>query len=203
MSESNIAADAAKNSEAVETAHTSAETQDANDAEKTFPEEYVRKLREEAKSNRLRAEKLEAEKKAAVEEQLKEQNKWQELAEQKSRELKEMEQYKEKSELLQQSFDVLLKREAEGIDEDLADAIISHPTLTHEQKLERLGKLKPTSKVSPPSAPATSKAQTAHDGSELDLFKTMRFDTKKRYEIAQQNPSQFQRFREWEKTQKL
>jgi len=86
---------------------------------KMFDEAYVKELRQEAASNRIKLREFEQKQKEAEEAQLAEQKKWQELAEKRAGELQELAPYKQRYETMLETIAESNKRRIESIPENM------------------------------------------------------------------------------------
>lgn len=144
---------------------------------------------------------LEALKKAQAEaddKKLAETNQFKELAEKKAKEVEALKVKANRADELETVTSKLLKAQAEGLDETIADAIITNSNYTLDEKIEKISALKKNAssfKPAPASEPPSMDGYATPD----EFFKAIEKDIKRQSELAVNNPTMFDKFISWKK----
>lgn len=169
---------------------------------KTWIEAELKKViaqRDEVKKE-LRA--IEEREKAAAEKRMTENEEWKKLAEQRKAELDELQSFKAKASEQDAVISKLLKDSAAGLDDDVADAILSNPIYKIEEKIEKINAIKSKLNIKKES-PASDTPSFATGGSQEEFFKKLldnsKHNSNELVDLSIENKPLFNAFIEWRK----
>jgi dsDNA-specific endonuclease/ATPase MutS2 len=127
--------------DAIDTKGAEAQTQAADAPAKVYDESHVKGLIAERDEAKRRLREIDDTQKKAEADRLAAQGEYKTLLEKSKAEVESLKAQAEKAAAYEKSFDAMLKKEAEGI-EDIADAIISNTTLSHDERIAKVRALK-------------------------------------------------------------
>lgn len=134
-------------------------TTDVQSTVETVSKKEFEKVLQESIERKKKLQELEDNLKKQQEEELAKNAEWEKLAEERAKEIEALKPHSEKVKEYEEAFASLLEAEKEGVDEDVADAIITNSNYTYSQKLEKLRKLKKP--AVPGKSPTTQGSSTS------------------------------------------
>lgn len=180
------------------------ESADAGNKGDEWYREEIRKIASQRDDFKQRSREVEEQLKQLKREELEKTQQYQTLYEDTKAELEKMQSIESKLTTYEETVKTMLTKSAEGIDDEIAEAIISNDNLTPSDKITRLEKLKAT--VSRPlNSPASETPNTKMSNkayADIDFFRSIENDSSAQYDLLNENPALHAAFIKWQ-TQKF